>query len=76
MVKYHLICFTCRKGKAIQLEHFPALPSCVAIEANKHGWIGVIDMIHTRSLVFCSVACQFEAMDNCGYYKETMRQAA
>ena len=52
-----LVCWSCGRGTPIEVDQPPRLACEVASWANDVGWIGFLDMEHSRALVFCSREC-------------------
>ena len=48
-----LVCWSCGEKLAIEVNRAPAFAFELASLATQAGWIGVIDLEHYRSLVFC-----------------------
>jgi len=64
-----LKCFTCGKLAHIETECPPQFAFEVANWAKDIGWVGVIDMYHSRSLVFCSESCCEKAKTKKGTFR-------
>lgn len=52
-----LVCWSCGERREIEVEREPRFAYEVASWANDVGWVGILDMERSRSLVFCSDAC-------------------
>jgi hypothetical protein len=66
----NLACWTCGKKQAIVMRQAPQFAFEVATAANDIGWIGVLDLPHSRSLVFCSNECCDKAKLKSGEFRK------
>ena len=64
-----LACWTCGKTAAIKVSARPQFAFEVAGWAKDIGWLGVLDMDHSRSLVFCSHECCEKAKTKRGTFR-------
>jgi hypothetical protein len=61
--RFVLRCARCGLCQAVEGTHQPAFAFEVAYAANDIGWKGILDILHNRSVVFCSQEC-FDASLN------------
>jgi hypothetical protein len=74
--KYYLRCWHCKASLVVYTSELPQDPLTVADDADLHGWLSVVDMPHTRVLVFCSKECKEEVKLKDGSYPEFVWRAA
>lgn len=53
-----LVCWSCGKEQSGTVNRLPQFAFELAYMALSLGWVGVMDLHHSRSLVFCSTSCR------------------
>jgi len=66
MGKLTLVCWSCGNKKDVEVNQPPMFAFELANIANKNGMLGIIDMYHRRSLVFCNDKCKSDQMTKNG----------
>jgi hypothetical protein len=69
-----LVCWTCGKKLPVKFEGKIDLGIDFAIITNNAGWVGAIDMVHSRTLAFCSEGCRNAAKKKDGTYRKYPRK--
>lgn len=69
MVQCVLRCWACGKEIKVGVDAPPQFAVDLVKLAQAAGWVGVIDMDHLRSLVFCSLDCVHSAQTKRGSFR-------
>ena len=70
MIPLGLRCWQCGKTKDVLTNRPPLFAVDLISMAKEAGWIGVVDMFHGRSLIFCTHECHGKAKKKDGSYRK------
>jgi hypothetical protein len=70
MGEFTLVCWSCSNKVFVSGVRHPQYAMDLVVITNKVGWVGVIDLNRSRTLVFCSDECKKAAKTKKGWYRK------